>query len=449
MAKKKISTQPVNQLPEYGELVSIMQDETASILTDYIRQYVGIVSSTPEPGQGIFINLDRVITTQTFQELAWYELYQEVERDPHVWAVMSSAKLNVGGMPWDVDPYLNPGEKKPTQRNQDIADFNKDVLKSMGYFPQHLYNLMGALGMGFAVSEIVYTDQETWASDGIRIKKIINRPQRRFQFDAVDRSLRLRDIKQPYYGTPLPDRKFIVHRCSAQWDNPFGDALDQSLYWMWLFKKTVLKFWMQHLQVGASSIPIVKHPANADKNLKAEALSIAQMIRNGAYGRIPDNFEILWAEAKNAIANAETYQMFIRTVNDEISKCVNGQTLTTEASSTTGTGTRALGEVHQVSQSARDVFRAQGLAATINSTVIKWLTDFNFSDLDGYPSFRFDLEDPEDLQKEAAIVKTISDAGYNFDEEELSEKFNYTIVRKEKKPNPFESKAPVLENENA
>jgi hypothetical protein len=32
---------------------------------------------------------------------------------------------------------------------------------------------------------------------------------------------------------------------------------------------------------------------------------------------------------------------------------------------------------------------------------------------------------------ESQIVKTISDAGYNFDEAELSEKFNYTITKKE------------------
>ena len=129
---------------------------------------------------------------------------------------------------------------------------------------------MGALGMGYAVSEIIWQIED----GGIFIKEILNRPQRRFQFDAVDRTLRIRTMEAPYYGLPVPDKKFIVHRCSNQWENPFGDAMLQNIYWMWLFKKTVIKFWMQHLQVGASSIPIVQHPNGASVALKNEALAV-------------------------------------------------------------------------------------------------------------------------------------------------------------------------------
>lgn len=447
MAKMR---QPKNQivqatskdLPEYGELVSIMQNETASILTDYIRQYVGVATQTPEPGSGIFINWDRVLRSQTYQELAWYDLYAELEQDPHISAVLGSAKLNVAGTQWDIDAHLEGGAIKATARNQAIADFVKHALGETGYFPQHLYNLMGAVGMGFSVSEILWKITD----EGVLPGNILNRPQRRFQFDAADRSLKLRNIQNPYYGDPLPDKKFIVHRCTARWENPFGDALDQNIYWMWLFKRTVLKFWMQHLQVGASSIPVVKHPANANPELKAEALEIAKMIRNGAYGRIPDNFSIEYAEATNAIDNADAYMSFERWCDDQISKCIQGQTLTTEASSSTGTGTNAQGKIHQTTQNSRDVFRAHGLAATLNQTLIKWIVDFNFANVEGYPKFRFDLEDPEDLVKEATIVKTLSDAGFKFDVEELSEKFNYTLTEKEipKQLAPFASK-PIVE----
>jgi phage gp29-like protein len=419
------------KLPEYSELISIMENETASIISDYIRQYVGIISSqTPEPGQGIFINWDRVIRTQQYQELAWYELYQEVERDPHVLAVMASAKLNVAGMKWDISPFMRLGQTIPEPRNLEIANYVKRVLLDIPFLPQHLYNLMGAIGMGFAVSEIIWDV----SSGDVKVKTLLNRPQRRFQFDAVDRSLKLRNLEQPFWGTPLPDKKFIVHRCSAQWDNPFGDALDQSIYWMWLFKRTVIKFWMQHLEVQASSIPIVKHPIRATPELKNEALDIAKMIRQGAYGRIPDNFELIFAEVKNAPLSAQSYQMFVRTCNDEISKCVNGQVLTAEASSATGTGTKALGTVHETTQDQRNRFRAEGLAATLNSTLIRWLVDFQFPNVEGYPQFRFDLEDPVDLARESVIVKNLSDAGYDFQEQELSEKFNYTIVKKATQP---------------
>lgn len=428
MAKTRKPSNQLNTLPEYGELISLMQSETASILTDYIRQYIG-VASKDTPGSGIFMNFDRVLNSQTYQELAWYDLYAEVERDTHISSIIQSAKLNVAGMKYDVLPFIGEKEKKASARNEEIARFVKRSLKSTGYFPQHLFNLMDAIGKGFSCSEIVWEITD----EGIVPKKILNRPQRRIQFDAVTREPKIRNMSNPYLGDPLPDKKFIIHRISSTWENPFGDPLDQSLYWMWLFKRMVLKFWMQHLEVGAASVPIVKHPAKALPAVKDEALAIAQTIRSGAYGRIPADFDIIWAEAKNAIANAETYNAFVRVMNDEMSKCVNGQTLTAEAGSSEGKGTQALGNVHQGTQSNRDVFRAEGLASTLNSTIVKWMVDFNYGNVDGYPEFRFDLEQSDDLVSESTIVKNLTDAGYDIDAEELSEKFFYTITKKEPK----------------
>jgi phage gp29-like protein len=456
MAKKKKPDNQSKQLPEYGELISIMQNETASIVTDYIRQYIGVIQGqgfNPKGQSAIYMNQDRVQKYQSYQELAFYDLYAEVERDPKVRSILDSAKINVVEMDWAVYPYKSKYDKEPSSRNQAIADYVEEQLAKIEYLPQHLYALMGALGMGFAVTEIV------WGMDNekVFIKELLNRPPRRFQFNATDRKLRIRNIDDPYYGKELPDKKFIVHRCSAQWSDPFGDAIDQSLYWMWLFKKTVIKFWMQHLQVGASSIPIVKHPAGANDVLKGEALEIAKMIRNGAYGRLPANFELLWAEAKNAIQNAEAYGGFVRMCDDQMSECVNGQTLTGAASSAEGKGTQALGKEHRMTQNARDVYRAKGLSNTLTNQIIKWLVDFNYANVEGYPVYRPDLEEPDDLAKESQIVKTVSDAGYDFDPTELSEKFSYTITKKEPlKLNPVnllekkpEGKTPEeLEKEN-
>jgi phage gp29-like protein len=167
--------------------------------------------------------------------------------------------------------------------------------------------------------------------------------------------------------------------------------------------------------------------------LKAEALSIAQQIRSGAYGRIPEGFEVIFAQAANSLQSSDSYQNFVRFCDDQMSKCVNGQTLTTEASSTTGTGTKALGTVHEGTMAARDRFRADALASTLNATLIKWLVDFNYADVEGYPRLRFDIEDPEDLTKEADIVLKLSNAGWEFDAEEVSEKFNWTVRKKEQK----------------
>lgn len=463
MAKRRSPTNQIikpEPLPEYAELEREMINEVASVTTDYIRKWVGASADS-----GIFLNQDRIWGTQTYQELAQYFLYAEVERDPHVKATLDSAKIEVAEIPWSMEAYLRPGEKKPSLRNQGIADFVQDCLEQTGHiettqgitsgFPQHIYNWMGALGMGFSVLEVVYIDSKRWPKEGTRFKTFLSRDPRRFQFAVKDRSLRLRTQTEPYYGLPLSEKKFVIHRCTSTWDDPFGDALDQSLYWMWLFKRTGMKFWLQHLQVGAASVPIVQHPIGANKETKTEALEIAKMIRNGAYGRIPENFKLVWAESQKGAENAQAYQNFIRTCDDQISKCVNGQTLTSEAGSVSGKGTQALGEVHQATQTSRTVFRAHGFEATMNASPVRWCVDLNFANVEGYPKFRFDLEDPEDLKQEAEIVKLLSEAGYEIPEDELSAKFNYTLTKKQPlnltptKPEELPIEPEETEEENA
>ena len=432
MPKKRTPESQLKALPEYGEIVSSMEAEAISVWTDFIRQYVGSPERRASKSSGIYMNKDRVLQSQMYQELAQYDLYAEIERDPHFGSVMQSAKLDVAGMDWDIYPYIGLGQKEATDGDKKIAAFVKYVLTNIPFFPQHLYNMMDALGKGFSASELIWSN----AGGYHVVTDILNRPQRRIQFDVVTREPKSRDLDNPYMGNPLPPRKVIIHRVSATWSNPFGDPLDASLYWIWLFKRMVFKFFMQHLEVGASSVPIVEHPANADDKMKGEALAIAQQIRQGAFGRIPTNLRLIWAESKNAASISQAYDTFIRLTNDEASKLIKGNLLTTEASGSNGNGSRSLGDVHKGTQDAYNKFRASGLASTLNSTLIKWLVDVNFGQFSGYPQFKFETAEEENLVNEASIVEKLDRAGYEIPEEELSAKFKYTIHRKQQSQKP-------------
>lgn len=438
MAKKRTPQDQIKAIQKYSyrDAIAVMQSETASILTDYIRQYVGIAKDIPANDSGVYMNQDRIMKSQAYQELAQYDLYDEVERDPHVHSVLQSSRLNVAGLDWDVLPYVGMG-KEATARDKAIADFVFQSFLDIEDFQQDLYEFMDALGKGFSVGEVIYK-----VDTGIRIEKILSRPQRRFQFDATTREPKLRVLDNPYLGNALPKNKFIVHRVSAKYENPFGDAIDQTLYWMWLFKKMVMKFWMQNLETATSPIPIVKIPRGASRELKAEADAVAAAIRSGTFGRIPDNFEILYAEAQNMQAANISYESFLHFVNDEMTKSINGQTLTTEGSGRNGAGSKALGSVHQATQDQRDIYRAKGLASTLNSTVVKWLVDFNFGAVSGYPRFSFKLEAETDKLREAQIIKTLFDAGYETEIQEVEDMFGYSM----RKENTIDNKN--LDNKN-
>ena len=434
MAKKRTGETQRMRGMSYNDLVSVMTLETASVLTDYIRQYIGVATNTPEPGSGIFINWDRVLRSQMYQELAWYDLYDEVERDPHVSAVLRTLKLAVASRSWDVVPADD------SARSSAIADFVKECLSGMENFTQDIYELLDAEGKGFSVSEVIW--QVGYDS---RPVSLMHRPQRRFQFDAATRELKLRTTANPYYGEPLPERKFIVHRTSAKYENPFGDALDQSLYWMWLFKKTVQKFWMTHLEVAMAPVPFIKVPSTASQELKNEADEFVAKIRRGAAGRISSNLEILWAEAKSSQQAADSYEKFVDMCNSEITKCVLGQVLTTEGSAKGGSGSRALGKVHGDVLAMRTMFSSHALEATLNGSLIKWIVDANYAGVDEYPRFSFLEADTSNRQEEATIVKTLADAGYSVTPEWVEEKFQVTLEEKQPVPAALQGQIPGQE----
>ncbi len=425
-------TKKADAIPTYDEMTGEMISETTGIISDFYRQYIGVYGSVAEkPGDAIFVNWDPVLKEETYKRWAQYDLYWYLEQDPHIRAILSASKVNVAGLAYLVKPYLKGKEKKPSATNEAIADFVQSVFEGMETFPQHLFDLMDALPKGFSFSEIIWILKNGYWT----INNLMNRPQRRIQFDAVTRQPRIRTVSNPFYGDRIEPGKYIVHRVSSNWENPFGDAIDQSLYWTWLFKRTAIKFALRHLETGASSIPIVQIPAGAGEPLKKEGLYIAQMIHNGAFGYIPENFSILYAEAKNILQSAEAFQNFIRLMNDEMTKSVKGQLLTTEGSSSAGTGSKAMGQTHKITEDQYDIFRAKGLAASINKYLVKFLVDYNFSNVDGYPRFTFDVEEEEDLKTASEVLGNLTKAlpGYEVDIEQVNEKFGYMFTKSEKK----------------
>ena len=432
MAKKrKPQTQETDRYPE----ASMSTLESAPIWSDYIRQYIGVVDG--QPGTGIFINWDRVARTQSYDGLAQFDLYDEIERDPHVAGILRTLKLTAASMDWRVEP------SDESARAKAIASFVETNFRNMRNFTQDMYELLDAEGKGFAVSEVIWeVGYET------KIVSFMNRPQRRFQFDAVTRAPMLRTIANPYMGEPLPERKFVIHRVSSKYENPFGEGLDQSLYWPWFFKHTVMKFWTTHLEVSMAPVPFVQHPQNASPKLKDEALDIARQMRRSGYGRLPENFKVLWAEAQTAAQTAQSYEKYIDLCNSEMTKCALGQVLTTEGSAKGGAGSKALGEVHSDVLAMRAKYSAEALASTFNAGPVRWLVDANFAGVKDYPRFTFKTEENVDREYEANIVKLLKDAGYTTDREWIEKTIQVDLVDDEPAPPPvvLPGQPPLAEN---
>ena len=403
MAKHKQPRNLVNQRlkdnrvlrSSWPEVSQMMMDETTSVLSDYIIQIIGQVNDN-----AIFINQDLIQKSQNYQGLVQYDLYAEVGRDPHISSIINTLKIMISCLEWEVKPFSE------SSRDKAIADYIRDCFEGLDNFSQDMYELNDAIFMGFSCSEVIY--KVNWQ---VSVDKIMNRPQRRIQFDATTREPKLRSRDNPFYGNKLPENKIIVHRTSSMHENPFGDALAQNIYWMWLFKRLVLKYWATHLEHGVAPVPIVKHPPGGTGKLKDEAMDIARHIRQAAFGRMPNTMELIFAEAKNMSQAGMSYKDFLEFCDDQATKAILGQVLTTEGGGRSGAGSRALGDVHMDVLQSRIIFYANALACTLTSTLVKWLTDYNFSSIEGYPKFKFVTKKAIDRKTEAEIIKILHDAG--------------------------------------
>ena len=94
----------------------------------------------------------------------------------------------VASLPWEVKPFDESGQSKA------VAEKVKRNFEQLDNFQQDLYELNDAIFMGFSASEIIWENGYEAS-----IRKLLNRPQRRIQFDVVTAEPKIRTKEQPFF----------------------------------------------------------------------------------------------------------------------------------------------------------------------------------------------------------------------------------------------------------
>lgn len=288
------------------------------------------------------------------------KLYDEIERDPHAYALLQKRKLALIAREWEVEAASDD------PRDEAARDFVEAVLSSLS-FDRLCADLLDATLKGYAVAEIVWTR----GALGIAPERIVSHDQRRFTFD-VDWRPRLLTWTQPTEGEALPERKFIVHRFGAKGNNPFGLGLGTRLFWCVLFKREGLTFWLTFLSKFAMPTPVGKYPAGTLPEDQTRLLRTLQdMVASGAVV-LPLGAEVSFLEASRA--GRASYEEWCRYWDTQMSLAVFGSTLATHME---GQGSRAAAETHK--EAEEQIIDADGdlLADTLHDQPIRWLVDLN------------------------------------------------------------------------
>jgi len=203
------------------------------------------------------------------------------------------------------------------------------------WFAEIATGSINALLFGYSVQELVYNQD----GDYISIQWVGEKPMEWFE-PKNDGRLIYRPEGTGQESEVDQVFKFFMTRRKSTYKQPYGKALLTVVYWLDFFRKNGFKFWAKFLERFGTPILLGKckdsDPSEMNQALlNAHAQSVISIDAE-------DDVQILSAaSSSNAGASFETFN---NTIIRQIQKVILGQTLT---SGTDGTGSRALGEVHE------------------------------------------------------------------------------------------------------
>lgn len=323
------------------------------------------------------------------------KIYDEIERDCHAYAVLQKRKMAVAGREWRVDAASS------RLKDRQAAEWIQSRLTALP-FDQVCLDLLDALLKGFSVAEMLWE-----ATDGGIVPAAIKaRDQRRFVF-AADNAPRLLTFQAMLLGEALPARKFIVHSFGAKDGNPYGLGLGARLFWPVFFKRQGIQFWLTFADKFGSPTAVGKYPSGTTPTDQKTLLEALGAIAQDAGVVIPEGMSVELLEAARS-GTVNTYESLCRYMDEEISKAVLGETLSTSMGQN---GARAASETHNAVRLELTRADADLLSNSLNNTLIRWLTEFNFPNATA-PRLWWAVEEAEDLGARATRDKTIVDMGF-------------------------------------
>lgn len=370
-----------------------MANSTSAIFDEIatIDQGRDITRSWVEP---LLLSQDTLLASKGHHDV---QLYEEVLRDEQVSSCYQQRFKSLTSCEWEVRAG---GDRRIDQK---AADFVREQLSGISWDDineKHLY----ALHYGYSVAECL------WMRDGGQIslddtrEGIRVRNRRRFRFDP-DYNLRLITWADQTTGEVMPDRKFWNFSVGADHhDDPYGKGLGHWLYWLTYFKRSDMRVWLRYLEKFSQPTVAVEYPAGMPSNEQDNLLKAAHSVLNASAVKIPQGAGLSFLEA--ARSGTADYQALWDTCNAGISKVILSQTMTTDDGSSNSQAQVHEGVARRVIKGDADL-----ICQSFNRSVIRWLTDWNFSGA-AYPTVWRKTEESIDLKHQADRDKVLFDMGF-------------------------------------
>lgn len=302
----------------------------------------------------------------------------------------------------------------------DIAQFIDDTLDCTSY--------------GYQPIEVMYSKGQRWTA----ISALIAKPPEWFLFNP-DNELRFRTRDNMMQGEELPDRKILLPRNGATYQNPWGVADMAMVFWPATFMRGGLRFWVQFAEKYGTPWLVGKVPRNTHTHIKNQlAYDLEGMIQD-AIAVIPDDSSVDIIEAAAKSGAAEAYEKLLMYCRSEINIGLLGQNQTTESNSTNASATAGLEVADDLRDDDKSLFQSTA------NTLINWLMYANGISGAAPKLELFEQEEVDD--KQAKRDEILSRTGvtfsrqyfkknYDLEDEDFVEEVVPQKVEPEKKQDP-------------
>ncbi len=338
------------------------------------------------------------------------ELFEEMEeKDTHLFSQLQTRKLAVAGLDWEVQPFSDDDADK------EIADFVKAQLEGITSFDEVLIDMLDAVGKGISIMELV------WAVEDGRnvIEDIEYVHPKKLIWDGSTDEMKICTKEYPS-GISLPENKFAIHKYKARSGHASRAGILRVVAWMYLFKNYDIKDWVSFCEVYGMPLRLGKYDVSASQEDKKQLMDAVIQLGTDAAGIVPSSTMIEFIEA-NKTTSVDLYENFARFADEQMSKAILGQTLTSDS----GGGSYAQSKTHNEVRHDLTEADAKALAVTIRRDIIRPLVEFNFGLDAEIPFFEFDCREVEDQKEAVEVLKTLAcDMGLQIPTGYIYRKFN-------------------------
>ncbi len=173
--------------------------------------------------------------------------------------------------------------------------------------------------------------------------------------------------------------------------------------------KNNLKFWAIFNEKFGSPTVVARYRPGISDEEHQKLMEILDSLQTDTGVTIPDNIMLEFLEAHRS-GSINSYKDLADWCNDEISKIVLGQTLT--SSEGRRSGSLALGKIHQQVRGEYIEADARAVMEVINAQLIPWLVYFNYSTVpSNLPKFVIDTASDEELDRQIEIDRQLISLG--------------------------------------